>query len=213
MRCLKLETILSNIVPFLPCLQKQKGRSAIHLGGDVCEARCKFGRACTEGSCASLEPWINGRRSLREASSWWTQASNAIAIRYLPPIVKHTYNQTLPTSGTATDSTPGDIVITGNHFGAPNSATSGRYGDPLVMVGTRKCIVRTWSDDKIQCALPAGEGADLIVKVTTGEQTCDDNNHGSYTYAKPTIDGFNPQFSNTRWLIPSENNCICVIIC
>ena len=125
------------------------------------------------------------------------QTSNAIAIRYVAPMITQTFNQSHRTSGTAADSSPGDIVIHGIHFGAPNSATSGRYGDPIVQVGTRLCLVRTWTNTRIQCILPAGEGANLIVQVTTGGQKCSTDHVGYYSYAPPMITSFTPQYGST----------------
>ena len=77
------------------------------------------------------------------------------------------------------------------------AATSGRYGDPIVQVGTRLCLVRTWTNTRIQCILPAGEGANLIVQVTTGGQGRSTEHVGYYSYAPPMITSFTPQYGST----------------
>ena len=123
------------------------------------------------------------------------QKSNAIAIRYKPPHISAVLNQSLPTSSKDTDETPGEIIIQGSNFGAPGSVSADRYGDPVVSIGTRRCFVTAWDSDHIRCALPAGEGKDLVVSVKAGNQVSTVD--GIYTYALPTITSMAPGWGST----------------
>jgi hypothetical protein len=126
------------------------------------------------------------------------QKSNAIAVRYVAPTIQSVSNQNLPTSNKDFDESPGQVVINGNHFGAPGSVTALRYDDPVVNIGVspkRQCLVTSWTNTQIKCDLPSGEGKDLAVQIVAGEQAS--TNSKTYSYAAPNITSISPQFGST----------------
>ena len=127
------------------------------------------------------------------------QQSNSVAVRYLAPRVTSVLNQSLPTSSSVAPSgSPGLISILGENFGIVGSDTAARYGAPTVRIGARRCSVNGWSNTKIVCQLPAGEGKNLPVIVVSGGQSSDAlKNNGIYSYARPSITSFAPRYGST----------------
>ncbi len=127
------------------------------------------------------------------------QVSNAVALRYAAPILSSITNQGLNTSGSSSSETsPGRITLTGQHFGQAFTDTATRYGLPLIKVGSSTCPVdvTTWSDSSISCHIAAGQGKNLTVQITVGEQ----QNVGKtshYAYAHPIIDSVTPLYGLT----------------
>jgi hypothetical protein len=127
------------------------------------------------------------------------QASNALAVRYSNPVITAVLNQSLPTSGTSnSDTSPGTILLQGQHFGMFGTDSSSRFGLPQISVGPFPCIVDpvSWRDTSVRCSLAAGQGKNLAVSMVVGTQ----QNTGGvqvYAYKRPVLAEITPIYGLT----------------
>lgn len=103
-------------------------------------------------------------------------STNNLPFSYVPPFISSISPLTAPTQGGA------QLAITGTSLGV---------SDIVVTVGGQPCAVQVaTSHTQITCTLPAGQGANLPVIVTTGSQAS--NTNVFFSYSPPTINTVSP---------------------
>ena len=108
-------------------------------------------------------------------------SSNYLTFGYDAPVILSVSPQTITTQGSST------ISLIGTSFGISGA---------VVTVGGTSCTdINQPTDNLITCTAPAGQGTDVVIRVTVSGQS---SSYSRFNYSAPTITSLSPVFGPTN---------------